>query len=245
MAVDNRNYYDEFAASYERHRHHGYHAFLDELETTLVRRYLTQDTKLLEAGCGTGLLLNRMRQHAGSTVGVDLSRGMLSKARQRNLDVVQGSVTALPFADAAFDLVCSFKVLAHVEAIEQALAEMTRVLRPGGILCAEFYNRYSLRYLIKRLKPPTRILSQNPALADLNDEAVYTRYDTVGSIRGYLPTTLKLQAVYGIRVLTPLPVLHRVPVVAPTLKALEHMAAGLPGLRRLGGFLLVVAKKHT
>ena len=37
--VDNRRYYDEFSSSYERHRHHGYHAFIDDLETETVRRY--------------------------------------------------------------------------------------------------------------------------------------------------------------------------------------------------------------
>jgi ubiquinone/menaquinone biosynthesis C-methylase UbiE len=244
MALDNRHYYDEFAASYERHRHHGYHEFIDELETSLVRRYLRSDMQILEAGCGTGLLLNRLRQHTARAVGVDLSRGMLKKARDRDLEVVQGSVTALPFSDALFDLVYSFKVLAHVEAIEQALAEMTRVLRPGGLLCAEFYNARSLRYLIKRWKPPTPIATSAAAEKPLNDEAIYTRYDTLPRIRGYLPPSLRVQAVHGIRVITPLSVLHRVPVVAPMLQSLERFAADLPVLQEFGGFLLVVARKE-
>ncbi len=242
MVIDNRHYYDEFAASYERHRHHGYHAFIDELETDLVRRYLgppPQKLEILEAGCGTGLLLSRLQPYAARAVGVDLSRGMLKLAKKRGLEVVQGSITALPFADASFDVVYSFKVLAHIKDIEQGLAELGRVLRPGGTLCAEFYNAISLRHLIKRLKSPT------PTSSEFHDEAIYTRYDTLPQIRRYLPQDMQIQAIYGIRVLTPLPFFHRLPVVAPALQALERLAAELPGTRHLGGFMLVVAQKSA
>lgn len=237
MAIDNRRYYEEFSASYERHRHDGYHAFIDELEAEIAGRYLAESATLLEAGCGTGLVLSRLRPRARQVFGVDLSRGMLAQARRRELEVVQASVTSLPFADASFDLVCSFKVLAHVEAIERAIAEMARVLRPGGYLVAEFYNARSLRYLIKRLKPPT------PTSKDYHDEAVFTRYDTLPRIRSYLPSGLTVEAVHGIRVMTPLPQLHKLPVIAPVLQTIERRAASLPVLRNLGGFLIVVARK--
>lgn len=245
MVISNNRYYDEFAAGYETHRHDGYHAFIDELESELIRRHLPHELagaeglSILEAGCGTGLLLDRLRPHVGRAVGVDLSRGMLKKARERQLEIVQGSVTALPFADASFDLTYSFKVLAHVEQIELALSEMTRVLKPGGVLCAEFYNELSLRYLIKRLKPATK------TSADFSDEAIFTRYDSLGRIKSYLPKSLSVENVYGIRVLTPTAAVHKVPVVAPLLQSLEKKAAGLPVLRNFGGFLLIVAKKAT
>lgn len=236
--LPNKHYYDEFAGWYERHRHDGYHVFIDELESEAVRRYLTPQSRLLEAGCGTGLVLGRLAPHAGLAVGVDLSSGMLKKAHARALTVVQGSVTQLPLADASFDLVCSFKVLAHVEAIQEAMREFARVLRPGGRLLAEFYNPHSLRYLIKRFKPPSAISDKT------SDEAVFTRYDSLARIRTYLPAELELETVRGIRVFTPVSQLHRWPLVGPALRALERGAADLPGLRRLGGFLLVVAQKR-
>lgn len=237
--LPNKRYYDEFSSWYERERHDGYHAFIDELESEAVRRYMTPETRLLEAGCGTGLVLGRLAPHAKVAVGVDLSSGMLKKARAKNLTVVQGSVTQLPLADASFDLVCSFKVLAHVEAIEEAMREFSRVLRPGGRLLAEFYNPLSLRYLIKRLKPPSAISDKT------SDEAVFTRYDSLQRIQSYLPADLELETLRGIRIVTPVSHVHRWPIVGPALRAVERGVADLPGVRRLGGFLLVVARKRA
>jgi ubiquinone/menaquinone biosynthesis C-methylase UbiE len=152
----NRAYYDEFAARYEDARHAGYHALVDRLEVEVVRRY-GEGGHVLEAGCGTGLLLDRVRQFTASATGIDLSPGMLAKARDRGLRVANASIIDLPFADSSFDAAYSFKVLAHIEAIGDALREMSRVVRPGGHVLAEFYNTRSLRYLVKRLKPATPI----------------------------------------------------------------------------------------
>src|SRR5690242_18527125 len=111
----NRSYYDAFAERYEARRGEndpgGYHGLVDELETEFVRRFADRRS-VLEVGCGTGLLLRRIAGFAAATRGVDLSPGMLEKARERGLDVVEGSATALPFADESFDVTCSFKVLA-------------------------------------------------------------------------------------------------------------------------------------
>src|SRR5262245_26175850 len=124
---ETRAYYDEFAAAYENQRRPndpaGYHALVDDLEIDIVRRY-GQGKDVLECGCGTGLLLQRIAEFTRSAKGIDLSPGMLERARVRGLDVAEGSVTALPHADASFDVTCSFKVLAHVPDLGGALREM-------------------------------------------------------------------------------------------------------------------------
>jgi len=236
--MDNQSYYDEFAAGYERERHHGYHKMIDELELGFIRRY-AEGGRVLEAGCGTGLLLREVAGFARQAVGFDLSRGMLRPAHGRGLAVAQASVTHVPFADASFDAVYSVKVLAHVERIHEALAELARVTRPGGTLLLEFYNSRSLRTLIKWLKPATRISTRAP----VDDEAVYTRYDSIDDIRGYLPPRVKITDVRGIRVVTPHALVHRVPGLGRALRAVEEAAADAPWLRRFGGFLLVAARK--
>ena len=111
--TDNRSYYDAFAERYDQGRDHGYHKLIDDQAAAIVRRY-SDDRDVLEVGCGTGLILQRVAPHTRSARGVDLSPGMLEGARARGLDVQEGSATALPFADASFDLAYSFKVLAHI-----------------------------------------------------------------------------------------------------------------------------------
>jgi ubiquinone/menaquinone biosynthesis C-methylase UbiE len=235
--LDNRSYYDEFASWYENERGRGYHQMLDDLEVELVERY-GEGASILEVGCGTGLLLERVAGFAAHASGMDLSAGMLARAHERGLEVTQGSATALPYADESFDVVYSFKVLAHVEDIRTAMAEMARVTRPGGWVLAEFYNPTSLRGLIKRLKPPSAIS------ATTNDEAVYTRYDSLADVRDYLPPELTLHTVRGVRVVTPFAYVHRVPVLGSLLRRAEHALADAPVARRLGGFLVAVAERH-
>jgi SAM-dependent methyltransferase len=232
----NRDYYDEFSGWYERERGRGYHEMLDELEADLVLRH-GHGARVLEAGCGTGLVLERLRAGAPAAVGIDLSRGMLGRARQRGLPVAQADLLHLPFPDGAFDVVCSFKVLAHVERIEAAVAELARVTRPGGLLVLEFYNRWSLRYLVKRLKAPTRISERE------TDDAVFTRYDDLEDARRYLPAGFEVVGVRGVRVVTPVSHVFRLAPVGRAFRALERAACDAPILRRLGGFLVLVVRK--
>ncbi|HUQ07513.1 MAG TPA: class I SAM-dependent methyltransferase [Kofleriaceae bacterium] len=236
-SLDNRSYYDEFAGWYEKERGKGYHRMLDDLEVQLVERYGI-DKDVLEVGCGTGLILGRVSTFARSATGVDLSGGMLAKAAERGLAVVQGSATNLPVRDASVDVAYSFKVLAHVADIEGAMREMARVVRPGGWVLAEFYNARSLRRLVKWLKPPTAVSDQT------NDEAVYTRYDTKEAIARYLPPELEWVTSRGIRIVTPVSKVHDLPVVGHLVRRAEDLLADRPIARDLGGFLVVVARRR-
>jgi SAM-dependent methyltransferase len=234
---ENQSYYDEFAAGYEAERHHGYHALVDDLESELACRY-GAGGDVLEAGCGTGLILRRVHAVARSAYGADLSRGMLAGTTRRGLPCVQATLTTLPFARERFDLVYSFKVLAHVEPIADALAELARVTRPGGRLLLEFYNQRSLRYWIRRLRPPLAISART------REDAVFTRFDTIETIRQVLPEEVAIEGVRGVRVLTPVPHAFRLPGVGPLLSRAERWAADAPRLRDFGGFLIVIARKR-
>lgn len=231
-----QDYYDTFSKTYEAKRHHGYHVLLDELETDVVRTYC--HGKLLEAGCGTGLILERL-SNAGfqSLVGIDLSHGMLSYARRRGFNVLQGSVEHLPFPNESFDGVISFKVLAHVPNIRKAILEFSRVTKPDGHLVLEFYNRYSLRSLLKAVKLPSRIGGT------FTDEDVFTRYDSLKEILDYLPRELELVETRGIRVVTPTAKIHDLPLIGSAFSTVERKLADHPLGKQLGGFLVVVLRK--
>ena len=235
--LDNRSYYDDFAGWYERERHLPYHRMLDDLEVELVERY-ARGKDALEVGCGTGLILDRVRKFARHAHGIDLSGGMLARAAERGLPVAQASATALPMANASVDVAYAFKVLAHIPDISGALAEMARVVRPGGWVLAEFYNARSLRRLVKAVKPPSAVSET------ANDEHVYTRYDDADAIRSYLPPGLEWVATRGIRVITPVARVLEVPLVGAAVRWAEHRLADLPGARDLGGFLVAVCRKQ-
>jgi ubiquinone/menaquinone biosynthesis C-methylase UbiE len=198
---------------------------------------LARGQRVLEVGCGTGLILARLAKHAALARGVDLSPGMLQAARERGLDVVEGSATSLPFDDASFDLVCSFKVLAHVPDIARALTEIARVTRPGGSMVLEFYNPWSLRYAAKRIAGPQPI-SEGRTEAD-----VFTRWDSPPAIRALLPSDVELVAFRGVRVVTPAAFVHKLPLVGRALSFVEQRALTSP-LRYFGGFLIAIARKR-
>jgi SAM-dependent methyltransferase len=92
--------------------------------------------RVLDAGCGTGGMLEPLRLR-GHTVGMDAFPRAVAFARKRaTAPVVLGDVCHLPFASNVFDLVTSFDVIYHlaVSNDEEALREFARVLRPGGLL---------------------------------------------------------------------------------------------------------------
>jgi len=97
---------------------------------------------LLDVGGGTGYLASRMTDLFSRLVVADTSPGMLSVARQRNLTTCQASALALPFADGEFDAVLCTDALHHIKQAGQAIAEMCRVLKPGGrLVILEFHIR--------------------------------------------------------------------------------------------------------
>jgi ubiquinone/menaquinone biosynthesis C-methylase UbiE len=234
-----RAYYDDFSRRYEAARRpndpHGYHALLDDLEVDLTSRYGTRKD-VLEAGCGTGLILERLASFAARAEGFDLSPGMLEKARARGLTVREGSVTSIPYPDASFDVVCSFKVLAHVPDIRTALAEMARVTRPGGVVLAEFYNPRSFRGLAKRFGPAGAISEGR------RESEVFTRFDTPAEVRDLVPASCRFEGARGVRIVTPAAVVMRVPVLGSVLRRAEWALCDTP-LAALGGFYVAILRK--
>jgi ubiquinone/menaquinone biosynthesis C-methylase UbiE len=235
--ASNRDYYDAFAVGYDVGRDAGYHRLIDEQATELVRR-VGQGKDVLEVGCGTGLILQQVAQFASSATGMDLSPGMLERARERGLDVVEGSATELPFDDASFDVAYSFKVLAHVPAFEQALAEMARVVRPGGYIVFDAYNRQSLRYLVKRLFGPRSTSSS------FDEGAIPTRFVTPREIRRCLPAGTRVVGQAGIRLTIPWAGVLRLPALGRVIEGLEWRLMD-SNLSRWAGFVVHTLQKDA
>lgn len=99
---------------------------------------LSADASVLDAGCGTGGFLAKLRAAfpQAHLYGLEYADGAAARAATKaGAHVAAGTINALPFPDASFDAVVSLDVLCH-RGVEQqaALAEFRRVLRPGGLL---------------------------------------------------------------------------------------------------------------
>ncbi len=108
--------------------------------------------RILEVGCGSGEFLQRLQQRGYLVRGCELSESLVAAAHARGLreEVYQGSGTALPEADNAYDVVLSSDVLEHVppEGRARFLDEMVRVAAPGARVVLTYWSRNNLPFRI-------------------------------------------------------------------------------------------------
>jgi SAM-dependent methyltransferase len=93
--------------------------------------------RILDLGCGDGQLTLKIAATGAHVVGVDASAEMIAAARQRGIEAEKGTAEALPYPDGSFDAVFSNAALHWVRGQDAMMAEVRRVLRPGGRFVAE------------------------------------------------------------------------------------------------------------
>ncbi len=172
--------FDGAAAAYDRH---------DALEREVGKRLLERVgfarrpvESALDLGCGTGrgTAAIQARFEAARVTGLDISGAMLAflRERARSVFTVQGDFTRLPFAARSQDLVYSNLALQWASDFEQALSEIRRTLRPGGMLLLSVPGAQSLREL--RLDPGSGSSATMPIylpdLQELGDLLVSTGF---------------------------------------------------------------------
>ena len=117
---------------------------------------------LLDAGCGSGVVLKRAKPLFKSVLGVDVSLGMLRRCLPIHRDLVRASVFALPFEAASVDGVTGYSLLHHLHDPGEAFREFHRVLRPGGFLYTDndsnraFHERFGWWLKIRRASKQKR-----------------------------------------------------------------------------------------
>ncbi len=140
--------YALWASSYPAHAHNPVMLAEERAMLGLMPAAL-QGQVVLDAGCGSGrYMLHALRRGATQVTGVDLSPQMLERAdaaldevrHDATVELKQGSLMALPVPDAFADLTVCGLVIGHLESLEQPLAELRRVTRPGGrLLCSDVH----------------------------------------------------------------------------------------------------------
>jgi demethylmenaquinone methyltransferase/2-methoxy-6-polyprenyl-1,4-benzoquinol methylase len=101
--------------------------------------------KALDLACGTGDIAFGLVSRGARAVGLDITHRMLvlASAKRQDVPFVTGDMLALPFGDRAFDIVTTGYGLRNVPDIRTALAEIARVLKPGGVFVSLDFNKPS------------------------------------------------------------------------------------------------------
>lgn len=137
----------------------------------LIKRYrlnFGKDIKILDAGCGTGMLLKEL-ETLGVCYGIDISQMAVDFCKKRGIGNVQiADATNIPYPDNTFDIALALDVIEHIKDDEGALKEIYRVLKPQGMaiiavpafmflwgitdVISQHYRRYALSELRKKIE---------------------------------------------------------------------------------------------
>jgi SAM-dependent methyltransferase len=167
---------------------------------TRVRSLLEPDMTVLDFGAGRGAGpaedpvpfrrdLQTLRGRVARVIGADIDRAVLDNPSLDEAVVLDGPRAPLPLDDRSIDLVVSDHCFEHVEDPAFTAAELTRVLRPGGWLCARTPNRWGYigvgaravpkdkhRHVLGRLQPHRHERDVFPAFYLLNTRAALRRH---------------------------------------------------------------------
>jgi ubiquinone/menaquinone biosynthesis C-methylase UbiE len=160
--------------------------------------------QVLDVGCGNGYVLAQYARHGAMVHGVDLTPTAVRLCRQRfelaglRGEFEEADAEHLPFAEDTFDCVCSMGVLHHVPEPARAVAEIYRVLKPGGRLIVMFYHRHSalhgLNFRLRRLvtgKSRRQLVNEYDGAGNPKGE-VYTKEELARLLSRF--TDLEMQA---------------------------------------------------
>ena len=175
---------------YEEHhrtrRDEGDFVFVPERVPLLVAA-IGRGKRVLDLGCRSGALTRHFLD-GNSVVGLDVDPAALEKAAALGIEPVRANVEEpLPFEDASFDAVVAGELLEHLQFPDALVAEIRRVLRPGGVLAGSVPNAFRVQSRLRFLRgrqpedDPTHLRMFSPgAVRELLADFADVRLDFVG-----------------------------------------------------------------
>ena len=158
--------------------------------------------RVLEVGCGPGEAAEQIAARGAEVIAVDISPRMVELARGRGVDARLGDVQELPFDDESFDCALAAWMLYHVPEPDRALAELARVLRPGGRLVVVTNRVEHLRELRELLgssaesafddRNAPELLARHFSTVAEQDLGGWINFPDGASVRAYVDASLTL-----------------------------------------------------
>lgn len=156
--IKQKRFYDSYCREYDKNELGGTEP--SKRRKNIIERRIQIMTKMgnvipsfnvLEVGCGTGIYTFEIAKYFKKIVGLDLSRGMLKKAKKKiinqnptsnniNVTFIGGDAENIPFKDSSFDCVMSINMLEHLDNIHKAVEEMKRVVKSDGKIIISIPN---------------------------------------------------------------------------------------------------------
>lgn len=159
---DTQSSYDRVAADYaERYQNEMDDKPFDRDCLDRLAREVGDLGPICDLGCGPGQIARYLHHRGVKTLGVDLSANMIAEAQRLNPEIHfhQGNMLSLPDADDSWGGIAAFYCIIHIprEQIVEALLEMKRVLKPGGILLITFHIGTEVKHLDKWWERPVNL----------------------------------------------------------------------------------------
>ena len=127
---------------------------------------LTDKEGLLEVGLGFGSVSAFLASSKGTFTGLDIAESAVAMCNSRLIEIgkkqsaVRGDALSPPFQDSTFDAVVAVGSLHHTGDFNQAISEMVRVVKPGGVVCGMVYSLFSLRnFILQPIKTTKRCMA--------------------------------------------------------------------------------------
>jgi len=200
----------------------------------MLTHLLKSGMKVLEIGCGTGLLTQEIAKHPVHLYAIDISPELVEIAKQNNagshIQFTVGNAYHMTFEDQSFDAILGSSVLHHLD-VNLALKEFYRVLKPGGNICFTEPNMLNPQIAMQKNIPALK-----KALGDSPDETAFIIWSIRKKIRSVGFTEVEI---------TPFDFLHpRIPKgMIRFLKPLAELAEKTPLLQQISGSLYIKASK--
>jgi SAM-dependent methyltransferase len=219
-ATNGQTDFDAVAADYDESLPAHVMDHYTDKRVAFIREHLPAGAKILDVGCGTGVLAARLQGEGYRVTGADPFAGMLTRmtARDSRIEAVHAQGQCLPFADGTFDLTYCVAVMHHIadpRDVHDTLVEMVRVTKPGGLVLIWDHNPRNPYWplLMRRVPQDTgaeRLIPERELLDGLADGGARpVEVRTLGMMPDFTPRPLLGVTAAVERVVERTPLLNR------------------------------------